>query len=153
MTVRARAIIERLNNGREQIVITEIPYQVKKNQLLKKIYDLVTNKTITGISDIRDESDKEIRVVVELKRGEVAQVVLNLLYKHSQMQTNYSAIMLCLVDGMPKVLSLYEILYYYIQHRREVIRRRTQFELTRSERRAHILEGCLLYTSPSPRDS
>ena len=141
MTVRARAIIERLSNGREQIVITEIPYQVKKNQLLKKVYDLVTNKTITGISDIRDESDKEIRVVVELKRGEVAQVVLNLLYKHSQMQTNYSAIMLCLVDGMPKVLSLYEILYYYIQHRREVIRRRTQFELTRSERRAHILEG------------
>ncbi len=141
MTIRARAIIERLNNGREQIVITEIPYQIKKNQLLKKIYDLVTNKTITGISDIRDESDREIRVVIELKRGEVAQVILNLLYKHSQMQTNYSAIMLCLVDGVPKVLNLYEILHYYILHRREVIRRRTQFELTRSERRAHILEG------------
>ena len=141
ITIRARAIIERLNNGREQIVVTEIPYQVKKNQLLKKIYDVVTNKTITGISDIRDESDQDIRVVIELKRGEVAQVILNQLYKHSQMQTNYTAILLCLVDGVPKVLTLYEILNYYILHRRGVIRRRTQFDLARSERRAHILEG------------
>ena len=88
--------------GREHILITEIPYQVKKNQLLQKMYDLVASKTITGISDIRDESDQEIRVIVELKRGEIAQVILNQLYKHTQMQTNYSAIMLCLVMGCPR---------------------------------------------------
>ena len=102
---------------------------------------LVASKTITGISDIRDESDQEIRVIVELKRGEIAQVILNQLYKHTQMQTNYSAIMLCLVDGLPKVLSLKEIMSYYLEHRREVIRRRTQYDLDVCERRAHILEG------------
>ena len=139
--VRAKAIIEPTQGSREQIIITEIPYQVKKNQLLEKMYTLVTNKTITGITDIRDESDKEIRVVIELKRGEIAQVILNQLYKHTQMQTNYSANMLCLVEGLPKVLPLTEILRYYLEHRREVIRRRTQFDLERGERRAHILEG------------
>jgi len=154
VTIRAKAVIERVNAGsrrasqtrteKEQIVITEIPYQVKKNQLLERMYHLVVNKTITGISDIRDESDKEIRIVIELKRGEIAQVILNQLYKHTQMQTNFSASLLCLVQGLPKVLTLEEILRYYLEHRRDVIRRRTQFDLVRAERRAHILEGYLL---------
>ena len=141
ITVRGKAVIERTREGREHILITEIPYQVKKNHLLQKMYDLVASKTITGISDIRDESDQEMRVIVELKRGEIAQVILNQLYKHTQMQTNYSAIMLCLVDGLPKVLSLKEIMSYYLEHRREVVRRRTQYDLDVCERRAHILEG------------
>ena len=141
ITVRAKVVIERLAGGKEQIVITEIPYQIKKNQLLEKMYELVVSKTITGISDIRDESDREIRVIVELKRGEIAQVILNQLYKHTQMQTNFNAIMLCLVDGIPKVLPLKEILKAYLEHRREVLRRRTQFDLDQCERRAHILEG------------
>ena len=141
ITVRGKAVIQETREGREHILITEIPYQVKKNQLLQKIYDLVASKTITGIADLRDESDQEIRVIVELKRGEIAQVILNQLYKHTQMQTNYSAIMLCLVDGLPKVLSLTEIMTYYLEHRREVIRRRTQYDLGVCERRAHILEG------------
>ena len=141
ITVRGKAVIERMAGGKERILITEIPYQVKKNQLLQKMYDLVTSKTITGISDIRDESDRNMRVIVELKRGEIAQVILNQLYKHTQMQTNYSAIMLCLVDGLPKVLSLREIMRYYLEHRREVVRRRTQYDLDLCERRAHILEG------------
>ena len=139
--VRARAIIERRQDGREQIVITEMPFQVKKNQLLMKMYDLVSSKTITGISDIRDESDHNIRVVIDLKRGEIAQVILNQLFKHTQMQSNFSAIMLCLVEGVPKALNLPQILTYYIEHRREVVRGRTQFELNKSENRAHILEG------------
>ena len=141
VTVRGKAVIERIGGGREHILITEIPYQVKKNQFLQKMYDLVANKTITGISDIRDESDRNMRVIVELKRGEIAQVILNQLYKHTQMQTNYSAIMLCLVDGLPKVLSLKEIMRYYLDHRRAVIRRRTRYDLNLCERRAHILEG------------
>ncbi len=141
VTVRGKAVIERTKEGRERILITEIPYQVKKNHLLQKMYDLVAGKTITGISDIRDESDHNMRIIVELKRGEIAQVILNQLYKHAQMQTNYSAIMLCLVDGLPKVLSLKEIMSYYLVHRREVVRRRTQYDLDVCERRAHILEG------------
>ena len=154
VTIRAKAVIERVNAGsrrnsqtrneKEQIVITEIPYQVKKNHLLERMYHLVVNKTITGISDIRDESDKEIRIVIELKRGEIAQVILNQLYKHTQMQTNFSANLLCLVEGLPKVLTLEEVLRYYLEHRRDVIRRRTQFDLGRAERRSHILEGYLL---------
>ncbi len=146
--IRAKAIIERAQTGRktekEQIVITEIPYQVKKNQLLERMYQLVVNKTVTGITDIRDESDQDIRIVVELKRGEVAKVILNQLFKHTQMQTNFSASLLCLVEGLPKILTLPEILRSYLSHRRDVIRRRTQFELARAERRAHILEGYLL---------
>ena len=149
VTVRAKAFIERITApgkgaDREQIVITEIPYQVKKNQLLERMYNLVVSKTITGISDIRDESDREIRIVIPLKRGEIAQVILNQLYKHTQMQTNFSANLLCLVEGLPKVLTLQEILNYYLEHRRDVVRRRTQFDLARAERRSHILEGYLL---------
>ena len=150
ITIRAKAFIERITSAsgtgadREQIVITEIPYQVKKNQLLERIYQLVVNKTITGIADIRDESDKEIRIVIPLKRGEIAQVILNQLFKHTQMQTNFSANLLCLVEGLPKVLTLEEILNHYLAHRRDVVRRRTQFDLTRAERRNHILEGYLV---------
>ena len=139
--VRARAVIERRQDSREQIVITEMPFQVKKNQLLMKMYDLVSSKTITGISDIRDESDSNIRVVIDLKRGEIAQVILNQLFKHTQMQSNFSAIMLCLVEGVPKALNLPQILAYYIEHRREVVRGRTQFDLNKSENRSHVLEG------------
>ena len=139
--VRARAVIERRQDSREQIVITEMPFQVKKNQLLMKMYDLVSSKTITGISDIRDESDSNIRVVIDLKRGEIAQVILNQLFKHTQMQSNFSAIMLCLVEGVPKALNLPQILAYYIEHRREVVQGRTQFDLSKSENRSHVLEG------------
>ena len=149
ITIRAKSIIERITGSKgeteqEQIVITEIPYQVKKNQLLEQMYQLVVNKTITGIRDIRDESDKEIRIVIPLKRGEIAQVILNQLYKHTKMQAHFSAYLLCLVEGLPKVLTLAEILHYYLEHQRDVIRRRTQFELARAERRNHILEGYLL---------
>ncbi|MCG9127420.1 DNA gyrase subunit A [Candidatus Poribacteria bacterium] len=146
MPVRARVEIEPMTNDksrgeREQIIVTEIPYHVKKNKLLDEIYELVVTKVITGISDIRDESDEDIRIVIELKRGEVPQVILNQLYKHTKMQQHYSANMLCLVEGLPKVLTLTEILNYYLEHRRDVIRRRTQFDLTRCENRAHVLEG------------
>ena len=147
ITIRAKAVIERFaarGAEREQIVITEIPYQVKKNQLLERMYQLVVSKTITGIDDIRDESDKEIRIVIPLKRGEIAQVILNQLYKHTQMQTNFSASLLCLVEGLPKILTLEEIIRHYLAHRRDVIRRRTEFELARAEHRNHILEGYLL---------
>ena len=150
MTVRAKAIIERVATGRggseqEQIIITEIPYQIKKNQLLERMHQLVVDKTVTGIRDIRDESDKDIRIVIILKRGEIAQVILNQLYKHTQRcKQILVANLLCLLDGLPKVLTLQEILHYYLEHRRDVVRRRTQFELARAERRNHILEGYLL---------
>ncbi len=147
ITIRAKAVIERVSlrgAEREQIIITEIPYQVKKNQLLERMYQLVVSKTITGIDDIRDESDQEIRIVIPLKRGEIAQVILNQLYKHTQMQVNFSASLLCLVEGLPKILTLEEIVRHYLEHRRDVIRRRTEFELARAERRNHILEGYLL---------
>ncbi len=146
ITIRAKVEIEPMTHDksrgdREQIIVTEIPYQVKKNRLLEQIVQQVDAKTITGISDIRDESDEDIRIVIELKRGEVPQVILNQLYKHTTMQDDYHPILLCLVDGLPKVLTLPEILLHYLAHRREVIRRRTQYDLARCERRAHILEG------------
>ena len=147
MAMRARAEIEpmtkeKTRGEREQIIVTEIPYHVKKNKLLDEMYELVeVDKVITGISDIRDESDEQIRIVIELKRGEVPQVILNQLYKRTKMQEYYSANLLCLVEGLPKVLTLPEILHYYLAHRRNVIRRRTQFDLTRCENRAHVLEG------------
>lgn len=146
MTIRSKVDIEpvthsKVRGDREQIIVTEIPYQIKKNRLLERMTELVNSNTITGIRDIRDESDEDIRVVIELKQGEVPQVVLNQLYKHTQMQDNYNAILLCLVDGLPKILTLPEILQHYLAHRRDVIRRRTQFDLARCERRAHILEG------------
>jgi DNA gyrase subunit A len=146
MTLRAKVDIEPITHDksrgdREQIIVTEIPYQVKKNLLLQQMVEQVVNKTITGISDIRDESDEEIRIVIELKRGEVPQVILNQLYKHTKMQHFFPANLLCLVEGLPKILTLPEILHHYLVHRREVIRRRTKFDLARREHRTHILEG------------
>jgi len=142
ITMRAQAHIEMLANGKPRILVTEIPYQVNKAKLVEKIADLVREKTIEGITDLRDESDRNgMRVVVDLRRDANADVVLNQLYKHTQMQDSFGAIMLALVDGRPHVLNLKEILHYYIKHQEEVITRRTKFELSKAEARAHILEG------------
>ncbi|MDA8084097.1 MAG: DNA gyrase subunit A [Nitrospiraceae bacterium] len=140
--VRARARIEREHRGGESIIITEMPYQVNKARLIEKMAELVREKKLEGISDIRDESDRDgIRVVIEMKRGEMAEVLLNNLYKHTQMETTFGIIMLALVGGQPHVLGLKEILSHFLQHRRDVILRRTRFELRKAEERAHILEG------------
>ena len=142
LIIRARANIETQKSGKERIVITEIPYQVNKSNLLEKTGDLVRSKKITGISDIRDESDRDgMRVVIELKRDAQAEVVLNQLYKHTQMQTTFGVIMLALVDGQPKVMNLKESLQHFIDFRHEVVVRRTKFDLDKAEKRAHILEG------------
>jgi DNA gyrase subunit A len=141
--VRAKAEIEQMKKGdRQQIVVTEIPYQVNKKTLLERMADLVREKVLEGISDIRDESDRDgMRVVIELKRGEVGEVVLNNLYKHTQLQQTFGIIMLAIVGGRPRVLNLLEIIEYFVEFRREVVRRRTEFELRKAEARAHILEG------------
>jgi DNA gyrase subunit A len=141
--VRARAEVETTKKGdRTQIVVTEIPYQVNKKNLLERMADLVREKTLEGISDIRDESDRDgLRVVVELKRGEVGEVVLNNLYKHTQLQQTFGIILLAIVGGRPRVLNLLEIIEHFVEFRREVVRRRTEFELRKAEARAHILEG------------
>ena len=143
IVVRARAAIEeKQSSGRYQIVVSEIPYQVNKSTLITHMAQLVNDKRLEGISDIRDESDREgMRVVIELKRDAVPAVVLNQLYKHTAMQTTFGAIMLALVDGVPKEMALKEILQHFIDHRHEVITRRTEFELTRAQDREHILEG------------
>lgn len=140
--VRARAEIEEDEKGRFKIIVTEIPYQVNKAALIENIAKLVQIKTIEGISDLRDESDRTgLRVVIELKRDANPNVVLNLLYKHTQLQTTVSMLMLALVDNQPKVLRLSEMLKYYIAHRKEIIVRRTQFDLEKAQARLHILEG------------
>ena len=141
--MRARASIEQAKKGDKQsIIITEIPYQVNKARLIEKIAELVGEKTIEGISDLRDESDREgMRIVIELKRGEVPEVILNNLYKHTQLQQSFGVIMLAIVGGRPKVLGLVELVESFIDFRREVVIRRTQFELRKAEARYHILEG------------
>ena len=140
--VRARAVIEELPKGKQQIVVTEIPYQVNKAKLVERIAELVKDKKIEGISDLRDESNRNgMRIVIELKRDVNANIVLNNLYKHSQMEDTFSVIMLALVNGQPKVLNLKQILYHYVQHQKDVVTRRTKFELNKAEARAHILEG------------
>lgn len=140
--VRAKARIEREHRGGENIIVTELPYQVNKARLIEKIAQLVREKKLEGISELRDESDRDgIRVVLELKRGEMAQVVLNNLYKHTQMQTTFGIIMLALVNNQPKVLKLNELLNLFLQHRRDVVLRKTRYELRKAEERAHILEG------------
>jgi DNA gyrase subunit A len=141
--MRARAAIEQLKKGDKQsIVVTEIPYQVNKATLIKKIADLVGDKIIEGISDLRDESDREgMRIVIELKRGEVPEVILNNLYKHTQLQQSFGVIMLAIVGGRPKVLNLPELVESFVDFRREVVIRRTQFDLRKAEARYHILEG------------
>ncbi|MBU4457287.1 MAG: DNA gyrase subunit A [Candidatus Omnitrophica bacterium] len=142
LKLHARAAIEQQKGNREAIIITEIPYQVNKSKLIENIADLVQDKKIEGISDIRDESDKEgMRIVIDLKRDQNAQIILNQLYKRTQMETTFGVITLALVDGRPKVLNLKEAIELYIKHREIIVRRRTQFELNKAERRAHILEG------------
>ena len=140
--VRARACIEELAKGRQQIVVTEIPYQVNKAKLVERIAELVKDKKLEGISDLRDESNRQgMRIVIELKRDANANIVLNNLYKHSQMEDTFSIIMLALVNGVPRVLNLKQILYYYLEHQKDVVTRRTKFDLNKAEARAHILEG------------
>ena len=140
--VRARAVIEELPKGKQQIVVTEIPYQVNKAKLVERIAELVKDKKVEGISDLRDESNRNgMRIVIELKRDVNANIVLNNLYKHSQMEETFSVIMLALVNGQPKVLNLKQILYHYVQHQKDVVTRSTKFELNKAEARAHILEG------------
>ncbi|MBD3233407.1 MAG: DNA gyrase subunit A [candidate division Zixibacteria bacterium] len=142
ITLRAKANIETAKSGKENIIITEIPFQVNKANLLSKIADLVRDKHIEGIADLRDESDRDgMRIVVDMKRDANADVVLNLLFKMTQMQITYGIIMLALVNGIPKVVTLREMLEYFIDHRHEIIVRRTKFELDKAEKRAHILEG------------
>ena len=141
--MRAKAEIELSKKGdRSSIVISAIPYQVNKARLIERIADLVREKTIEGISDIRDESDRQgLSIVIDLKRGEVGEVILNNLYKHTQLQTTFGVIMLAIVGGRPKVLSLVELIDSFVEFRREVVRRRTEYELRKAEARRHILEG------------
>ena len=142
ITMRARAIIEPLGKDRHAIIITELPYQVNKARLIEKIAELVNNKKIEGISDIRDESDRDgIRVAIELKRGEQPTIILNKLYKQTAMQSTFGVINLAIVNGQPRVLTLVQLLRHFIDHRIDVVRRRSQFLLRQAEERAHILEG------------
>lgn len=142
ITIRARAEIEQKKNGKEAIIITEIPYQVNKARLIERIAELVREKKIEGITDLRDESDRRgMRIVIEVRKDANANVILNNLYKQTALQTTFSINMLALVDGEPKVLSLKDCLRHYLEHQQVVIRRRTEFELRKAEARAHILEG------------
>jgi DNA gyrase subunit A len=165
--MRAKAAIEKQARGdKEMIVITEIPYQINKAKLIERIAELVQEKKIEGITDLRDESDREgLRIVIELRRGEQPEVILNNLYKQTQMQTSFGVIMLAIVNGQPRVLNLQEVVKYFVEHRLEVVRRRTRFELRKAEERAHILEGLkkaldkidavikLIRASKSPQDA
>ena len=143
--VRAKSEIEEMAGNRQRIVVTEIPYQVNKAKLIEKIAELVHEKRLDGISDIRDESDRQgMRIVIELKRDANANVVLNYLYKHTQLQDTFGVIMIALVDGTPKILSLRQVIHHYIAHQESVIRRRTQYDLDKALARSHILEGLLI---------
>ncbi|HZK57613.1 MAG TPA: DNA gyrase subunit A [Clostridia bacterium] len=140
--IRAKAKIEGISKGRQQIIVTEIPYQVNKARLIEKIAELVRDKRIEGISDLRDESDRTgMRIVIELRRDMNANIVLNQLYKHTQMEDTFGIIMLAIVNEEPRVLNLREMLTHYLDHQKDIITRRTQFDLNRAEERAHILEG------------
>jgi DNA gyrase subunit A len=142
--MRARAAIETFNKDRQAIIITEIPYQVNKRYLIERMADLVNSKTIEDISDIRDESDRDgMRIVVELKRGAEPQIVLNQLFKHTQMQENFSMILLAVVHNQPKEMGLIQAIQHFIDHRVDVVRRRTAFLLQKAKDREHILEGYL----------
>jgi DNA gyrase subunit A len=141
-TMRAKAAIEEAGKDRENIVVTEIPYQVNKARLIERIADLVQNKKIEGISDVRDESDRDgMRIVIELKRGEESQLILNNLFKHTQMQESFGMILLAIVGGQPREMGLVEIIRLFIEHRRDVVLRRTRFELRKAREREHILTG------------
>jgi DNA gyrase subunit A len=144
--LRAKTVIERAAKGeKDKIVVTEIPYQVNKSRLLESIAALVNEKRIEGVADIRDESDREgMRVVVEVKKGELPEIILNNLYKHTQLQVSVGIIMLAIVDKQPKILGIVDMMKYFIAHRKEVILRRTRFDLRKAEERAHILEGLVI---------
>lgn len=139
--IRGTLHTEELKQGKEQIVITEIPYTVNRANLVTRIADLVHNKVIEGISDLRDESDENTRIVIELKRGEIPRVIVNKLFKHTPLESSFGVILLALVDRRPKEMNMKEMLEVYIEHRREVVRRRTEFRKAKAEARAHILEG------------
>lgn len=140
--MRAQARIEKMSNGKHRIIVTEIPYQVNKAKLIENIADLVHTKIIDGITDLRDESDRSgMRIVIELRRDVQPDVILNQLYKHTKLQDSFGVIMLALVDGHPKVLNLKQVLEYYLEHQKDVLIRRTNFELKKAKDRAHILEG------------
>ena len=144
VVIRGKAEIEE-ENGREQIIVTEIPYQVNKAEMIKKIADLVNDKKIEGISDLRDESDRNgMRIVFEIKRDAIANVVLNKLYKFTQLQTSFSVNNICLVDGRPRLLNIRDLIQEFVEFRHEVVIRRTRFELRKAEERAHILEGLII---------
>jgi len=145
ITIRAKARLEKTSTGRDRIVIYELPYMVNKAKLYEKIDELRRDKKIPDISEARDESDRKgMRLVVEIKQGSIPQVVLNQLYKHTQMQSNFGVIMLSLVDGVPRTLNLKEMLHYYVKHQEEIIVRRTRYDLRKAEERAHILEGLVI---------
>src|SRR5205814_3030876 len=141
--MRDRAVIETMKKGdRQQIVVTEIPYMTNKARLLEKISEMVREKRLEGISDLRDESSREgIRIVIELKRGEVPEVVLNNLYAMTQMQTTFGIIFLAIVNNKPEVMDLATLIRHFIEHRKEIVVRRTRYDLRKAEERAHILEG------------
>ncbi len=146
--IRSKNTIEHMKNGKERIIVHELPYQVNKARLIEKIAELVRDKKIEGITDLRDESDRKgMRVVIEMKKGIIGDVILNQLYKHTQMQTTFSIIMLALVDNKPQILNIKQILQHYLTHQKSVFTRRTQFELRKAEARAHIVEGLLLALS------
>ena len=164
--IRSRSHIETASNGKQSIIVTELPYQVNKARLLEKIAELVKDKKIEGITELRDESDKDgMRMVIELRRGEVAEVVLNNLYQQTQMQNVFGINMVALVDGQPRILNLKQVLEAFIRHRREVVTRRTIFELRKARERAHLLEGlavalanidpiiALIKAAPSPSEA
>ncbi|MGM0431754.1 MAG: DNA gyrase subunit A, partial [Spirochaetota bacterium] len=142
VVVRSRCALDTLKNGKDAIIVTELPYQVNKANLIKKIADLVRDRKIEGISDLRDESDRDgMRIVIELKRTAVPKVLLNQLFTHTALQSNFNINNLALVDGKPLLLSLKELIHYYVKHRKEIVIRRTEFDLRKAEERAHILEG------------
>ena len=142
LKLRAKAEVETKSNGRETIIVHELPYQVNKAKLIERIAELVREKKIDGITDLRDESDRRgMRIVIEVRRDANANVILNNLYKQTAMQTTFGVNILALVNGEPKVLNLKECLVHYLNHQRVIIRRRTEFELRKAEARAHILEG------------
>ncbi len=143
--MRGESTIEELSNGREQIVVTSVPYQVNKSEMIKKTADLINDKKLVGITDIRDESDRNgIRIVYELRKDAVTNVVLNLLYQMTALQTSFSVNNIALVKGRPKTLNLKDLIHYFVEHRHEVVIRRTQYELSEAEKKAHILEGLLI---------
>ncbi|MBK9399338.1 MAG: DNA gyrase subunit A [Bacteroidetes bacterium] len=145
VVIRAKSLIETMDNGRERIIVTEIPYQVNKAEMIKRTADLINEKKIEGISDIRDESDREgMRIVYEIKRDAMASVVLNHLYKHTDLQNSFSINNIALVGGRPMMLNLRDLIVYYVEHRHEVLLRKTRYELAEAEKRAHILEGLLI---------